>query len=1710
MVTRFAALPVIGADVRVAADAARRACCHPLTTALLVAFALALPSADAGAICDVIPGVVSEFRGALGSLNRPFAIPGDEGERITLTLDSSGCDIGSRGFVNLPGGTDPEDDYFVTVLFTPPQGGVRNAVILTTESSEATCLAAVADPPGGVSATCRVVTPDTQELQIANPSTLVFRFPDTDAEFAPDDDDHTFSGPATIAVSRVIEEDGETPASLPFDLASSRCADSSGLSACVDELYARDGTCETEPDHIDPIFGHFTALPPANDFEAICTPATNECDGLARDLRLTLDAAGNALIPMDWRGVLLRPHGIPVARLVRGDTSFEAFPGQTEPVRIPGRSFLASYSAGGRRLAPIFEPFVDPPSMEDQDLELFGSVDAPVGVIRIARRMPDLTGSTPVYRECTGGENDGLPCVLGEECPGGSCGATTCWIGAIETGPACTSDADCGDGGECGPALFDLTDRFAGGVGPVLVASTDYALDAENPVPIEGLIETPEMFAFVQLEQIAGSDEAGGGPQPQDLNGDGDTTDPVLVLRDRETGVVQPIGELGTQGRAATRVREPPFSYPAVAAEGDIVAFLEPEPLQFAEDANLDGDVFDSILRVYRLDPDCGAGTPCAEDLTAGLDLAVDAAPLIDGRSLVLSEGKLFFRTSETALARQETSLVSVASNGTQGNSDSSGTPALSRDGRFAAFESWADNLVEDDTNGEEDVFVHDRATGETTRVSVASDGTQGNQSVLRNLEFSAAGRLVAFDSYASNLVESDTNDNLDVFVHDLVTGETTRVSVASDGGEGNLGAHAPAFSGDGRFVAFESLSGNLVEGDTHLCFAYWDPQRLWNCSDIFVHDRVTGETTRVSVASDGTQANNHSFSPALSGDGRFVAFESGASNLVDGDSSERFGIFIHDRVTGETMIVISYSSDGSDSIFSCTQLKISADGRIVACRSRADNLVDGDTNGNFDVFVHDRVTRETTRVSVASNGTQGNESSGNVALSGDGRLVAFESEADNLVEGDTNNIYDVFVHDRTTGHTTRVSVSSDGAQAWGGNPALSADGRFVVFNSDAHNILGGEWNSITDVFVRGPDPDDLESDLTSDSDLDDTVLQMLDTRASSPQPVALGAAGQVSVSAGSAAFLVPELASGMDRNGDGDTDDQFVHLSVGAGEIQDLDREAVAIAMSSELIAALVPSGAAGETFVEIYDWTSAAPGWTAVGPEADLVDTAGSVVAFRAAATREFHVYDAATAILIPVGRMAEDFVLGESIVAFRTSEASQGGIDLNGDGDNEDDVLQVYDLVSSQLLNTGQAVLPCRLEACDPRVPYRISGDTVTFLILECDQGGTVTVGCPTGGSDLDGDGSAGGIVVQIFNVREAAEGLAVARGGAAPSGRLAFLAAEEITEAAVTPLAGTSAGTCTDTAEACASDINCADGTCFVPPGGCIENLGTECDTNPDDGIELPECPDGHFCVPILGSPGQGTCHVNRGPCGSTADCTAPAVCEDGPQDIVRLVSPLAPQSDGRQLFLSAGPEGDLIIANAPDTDGDGLADPFDNCPRRANADQADNDGDEVGDLCDLCDLTDPDSDLDGRPDCADNCPHAHNPGQEDPGGIGYGSVPDGIGEVCQCGDVSGDGFVTTADTLMIRRSLLDPPTATLVSPELCDVDGDGVCTMGDVETIRGVLLVPPTETIQQSCGPAVATRARTGVACGLGYELGALLPLLLLLARRRRARRGLVL
>ncbi|MCB9433502.1 MAG: PD40 domain-containing protein [Ardenticatenaceae bacterium] len=395
---------------------------------------------------------------------------------------------------------------------------------------------------------------------------------------------------------------------------------------------------------------------------------------------------------------------------------------------------------------------------------------------------------------------------------------------------------------------------------------------------------------------------------------------------------------------------------------------------------------------------------------------------------------------------------VSVDSNGNEGNG-SSFLPSISGDGRFVAFESRASNLVSDGINRVH-IFVHDRQTGTTSLVSVDSSGIQGNTS-SEHPSISNDGRFVAFKSGASNLVHGDTNGVADIFVHDRQVGTTSRVSVDSSGSQGNDDSYNPSISGDGRFVAFESDARNLVSDDTN------------GRSDIFVHDRQTGITSRVSVDSSGIQGNQVSLYPSISGDGRFVAFASWASNLVSGDTNGTLGIFVHDRQIGTTSRV-SVDSSGNEGNGHSYNPSISGDGRFVAFRSYASNLVSGDTNGSYDVFVHDRQTGTTSRVSVDSSGNEGNGSSHSPSISGDGRFVAFSSEASNLISSDTSGTFDIFVHDRQTGTTSRVSVNSSGNEGNGGSgfPSISGDSHFIAFQSSASNLVSGDNNNTGDIFV--------------------------------------------------------------------------------------------------------------------------------------------------------------------------------------------------------------------------------------------------------------------------------------------------------------------------------------------------------------------------------------------------------------------------------------------------------------------------------------------------------------------------------------------------------------------------------------------------------------------------------------------------------------------
>jgi len=406
-----------------------------------------------------------------------------------------------------------------------------------------------------------------------------------------------------------------------------------------------------------------------------------------------------------------------------------------------------------------------------------------------------------------------------------------------------------------------------------------------------------------------------------------------------------------------------------------------------------------------------------------------------------------------------ETVRVSLGNSGNEANGESEGHPfgGVNTQGTIVAFTSSADDLVAGDTNGQDDLFVRDLKQGATTRVSVATDGSQANGfSGLGTI--SGNGRYVAFVSEATNLVAGDTNVSRDVFFHDRTTGETARVSVNSAGIQGDADSGGSGFlsiSGNGHAVAFNSSATNLVADDTNAA------------DDVFVHVIKTGETTRVSLASDGSEGNDTSLQPSSNANGKVIAFASIATNLVAGDTNGKVDIFVRD-VTKGTTVRASIASDGSESNGNSGQPAISANGKVVAFVSNASSLVAADTNAVVDAFVHDLKTGATTCVSVASDGTLANGGSGAVAISANGRFVIFESDASNLVPADTNGAKDVFVHDRKTGQTVRVNLDGAGVQSTGNigfDLGLSKNGRFAFFSSDAPALVVGDNNTVADVF---------------------------------------------------------------------------------------------------------------------------------------------------------------------------------------------------------------------------------------------------------------------------------------------------------------------------------------------------------------------------------------------------------------------------------------------------------------------------------------------------------------------------------------------------------------------------------------------------------------------------------------------------------------------
>jgi Tol biopolymer transport system component len=427
--------------------------------------------------------------------------------------------------------------------------------------------------------------------------------------------------------------------------------------------------------------------------------------------------------------------------------------------------------------------------------------------------------------------------------------------------------------------------------------------------------------------------------------------------------------------------------------------------------------------------------------------------------------------------AKPHTSPVSLTSGGKEVNTDNE-FPAVSGNGRFVAFESGG-KFTKGDDGGDHDVFIRDRATGKTRRVSVKANGKEVPGADSAEASISADGRYVAFAS-DGRFTKRDKNTYVDVYVKDMNSGKVTLASLDKAGHQVSANATEPALSADGSHVAF------LSDGA-------FDPNDSNDHRDVYVRDLQNGKTERASLRSNGAQSDTDvTPNVSISATGRYVAFDSPDQQMTadnDYGFAVDWDVFVRDLKNGKT-VRASLGASGSEISPSHNQDNvdpvISANGKFVAFYADGNgDYIAGDTNNDYDVYVKNLATGALKRASVKSNGDQVTSLGGApdalgaserpLAISADGRYVAFEAYAA-LVGNDTNGERDVYLHDSNTGKTTRVSVKNTGPNGGqvttgaGGQqlPAISADGRWVAFQTIG-KVVGPDSGNDFDVFERGP-----------------------------------------------------------------------------------------------------------------------------------------------------------------------------------------------------------------------------------------------------------------------------------------------------------------------------------------------------------------------------------------------------------------------------------------------------------------------------------------------------------------------------------------------------------------------------------------------------------------------------------------------------------------
>jgi Tol biopolymer transport system component len=416
----------------------------------------------------------------------------------------------------------------------------------------------------------------------------------------------------------------------------------------------------------------------------------------------------------------------------------------------------------------------------------------------------------------------------------------------------------------------------------------------------------------------------------------------------------------------------------------------------------------------------------------------------------------LFFiaGVSSPRFGQQFLERASVTSMGGElpGHSGIQGASSLSLDGRFIAFDSEAELVP--NGNGAVDIYVHDRASGMTIRASANDSGEAGDFDSL-DPALSSDGKLVVFESKATNLVGGDLNGKPDVFLRNLQNNTTDLLSIRGDGVQGNDRSYHPTISADGSTAAFGSWATNLIVGGA-------------SPANIYVVDIESGKLELASFTELGQKGPGSASGPALSGDGSRLVFSSSKDGWSSRDANGKSDVYFVDLETDQ-IVLISIGHDGSPGNGGSFAPTISADGNVVAFASAASNLVLGDTNNAYDVFIWDSRLQQTTLVSVNTSGTQGNGLSWAPALSRNGQRVVFESLATNLGGGYSDSL-NVFVRDLVEQETSRVSTNVLGDQyASGFFPSIDGTGQFISFTS-IFNLFVRDFNNSIDVFVADMD----------------------------------------------------------------------------------------------------------------------------------------------------------------------------------------------------------------------------------------------------------------------------------------------------------------------------------------------------------------------------------------------------------------------------------------------------------------------------------------------------------------------------------------------------------------------------------------------------------------------------------------------------------------